>query len=65
MTTIDRLLAGDLGRLAEVVILSARTEARDKIRGLQEGALHFLTKPFAVKGVLETIDTVLSEDAED
>jgi DNA-binding response OmpR family regulator len=48
-----------------VVILSARVEARDKIRGLQEGAVHYLTKPFAVKSVLETIEKVLADQAEE
>ena len=47
-----------------VVILSARTETRDKIRGLQEGAVDYLTKPFAVRNVLETIDGVLTDHDE-
>jgi two-component system phosphate regulon response regulator PhoB len=43
-----------------VVILSARVEARDKIRGLQEGAVDYVTKPFSVKGILESIDLILN-----
>lgn len=42
-----------------VVILSARVEPRDKIRGLQEGAVDYITKPFSVKGVLESINLIL------
>ncbi|HVS02588.1 MAG TPA: response regulator [Thermoanaerobaculia bacterium] len=42
-----------------VVILSARVEPRDKIRGLQEGAVDYVTKPFSVKRVLGTIDAIL------
>jgi CheY-like chemotaxis protein len=35
-----------------VVILSARAEPKDKIRGLQEGAIDYVTKPFAVRDLL-------------
>ena len=42
-----------------VVILSARVEPRDKIRGLQEGAVDYITKPFSVRDMLETIEAVL------
>jgi DNA-binding response OmpR family regulator len=35
-----------------VVILSARAEPKDKIRGLQEGAIDYVTKPFAVRELL-------------
>jgi two-component system phosphate regulon response regulator PhoB len=42
-----------------VVILSARVEPRDKIRGLQEGAVDYVTKPFSVRELLATIDAVL------
>ena len=42
-----------------VVMLSARTEPRDRIRGLQEGAVDYVTKPFSVRELLATIDAVL------
>lgn len=42
-----------------VVILSARVEPRDKIRGLQEGAVDYLVKPFSVREVLERIEVIL------
>jgi DNA-binding response OmpR family regulator len=42
-----------------VVMLSARVEPRDKIRGLQEGAVDYITKPFSVRDMLATIDAVL------
>jgi CheY-like chemotaxis protein len=47
-----------------VVILSARVEARDKIRGLQEGAVDYVTKPFAVRELLEKIEAALGAPAE-
>jgi DNA-binding response OmpR family regulator len=42
-----------------VVILSARVEPRDKIRGLQEGAVDYLIKPFSGKEVMERIEVIL------
>ncbi len=42
-----------------VVMLSARSEPRDKIRGLQEGAVDYVTKPFSVRELVATIDAVL------
>jgi DNA-binding response OmpR family regulator len=42
-----------------VVIVSARAEPKDKIRGLQEGAVDYVTKPFAVRELLAKIDALL------
>lgn len=42
-----------------VIILSARTETHDKIRGLQEGAADYITKPFSVKELIERVGRVL------
>ena len=42
-----------------VVIVSARAEMRDKIRGLQEGAVDYLTKPFKMGEVVERIAVLL------
>jgi DNA-binding response OmpR family regulator len=46
-------------RQIPVVMLSARVEPRDKIRGLQEGAVDYITKPFSVREMLATIEAVL------
>jgi CheY-like chemotaxis protein len=55
----------DRTRSIPVVILSARSEPRDKIRGLQEGAVDYVTKPFTVSDILRTVATVLGLPAED
>jgi DNA-binding response OmpR family regulator len=47
-----------------VVILSARVEPKDKIRGLQEGAIDYVTKPFAVRDILAKIAAALGGPAE-
>ncbi len=48
-----------------VVMVSARMEPRDKIRGLQEGAVDYITKPFAVKDLLDTVAGVLGSRGEE
>ncbi|MCL4839342.1 MAG: response regulator [Thermoanaerobaculia bacterium] len=48
-------------RRVPVVILSARAEPRDKIRGLQEGAVDYLTKPFAIDEVVARLESILGE----
>ena len=45
-----------------VVVLSARTEPKDKIRALQEGAVDYITKPFSLTDSLEKIDAILNPD---
>ena len=47
-----------------VVILSARVEPRDKIRGLQEGAIDYVTKPFAMRDLIAKIAAVLGDAPE-
>ena len=42
-----------------VVMLSARVEPKDRIRGLQEGAVDYVTKPFSVRELVDTIEAVL------
>jgi len=44
-----------------VVILSARAEPRDRIRGLQEGAVDYLAKPVAIEEVVARIESILGE----
>jgi DNA-binding response OmpR family regulator len=46
------------------VILSARVEPKDKIRGLQEGAVDYVTKPFAVREILEKVSFILDSLAQ-
>ena len=47
-----------------VVILSARSEPRDKIRALQEGAVDYIIKPFSVVESLEKIHAILGDGQE-
>lgn len=49
----------DRTRAIPVVIVSARVEPKDKIRGLQEGAIDYVTKPFAVRDIVQKIEAAL------
>jgi CheY-like chemotaxis protein len=51
-------------RTIPVVIVSARVEPRDKIRGLQEGAVDYITKPFSVRDVAESLQVLLTANGE-
>jgi DNA-binding response OmpR family regulator len=42
-----------------VAMLSARTEAKDRVQGLQEGAIDYICKPFALPELLEKIEGIL------
>ena len=46
-----------------VVMLSGRAEPRDKIRGLQEGAVDYIAKPFAINEVVHALEAVLASQA--
>ena len=45
-----------------VIMVSARMEPRDKIRGLQEGAVDYVTKPFSIQDLLGTVAAVMARE---
>ncbi len=47
-----------------VVILSARSHPRDRIRALQEGAQDYLSKPFSIQDLLDTIGGLVEKPDE-
>jgi len=44
-----------------VAMLSARTEARDRVQGLQEGAADYICKPFSLQELLGKIEAVFAQ----
>jgi DNA-binding response OmpR family regulator len=46
-----------------VAMLSARTEAKDRVQGLQEGAIDYICKPFSLQDLLGKIETIFGEVA--
>lgn len=47
-----------------VAMLSARTEAKDRVQGLQEGAIDYICKPFSLQELLGKIETIFSQMGE-
>jgi DNA-binding response OmpR family regulator len=45
-------------RRIPVAMLSARTEAKDRVQGLQEGAIDYICKPFSLTELLGKIDAI-------
>ena len=46
-----------------VAMLSARTEAKDREQGLQEGAIDYICKPFSLQELLGKIETIFGQPA--
>jgi len=44
-----------------VAMLSARTEAKDRVQGLQEGAIDYICKPFSLQDLLVKIETIFGQ----
>ncbi len=42
-----------------VAMFSVRSEIRDKVHGLQEGALDYITKPFSVEDLTSRVAALL------
>ena len=55
----------DRGCLAPVLILTARGEEEDKVRGLRLGAEDYVTKPFGLLELLARIDVLLRRNRQD
>ena len=62
-----RVLSGlrDLGDDVPVLILTARTEERDKVRGFREGADDYVTKPFGLLELIGRVHALLRRAAPD
>jgi DNA-binding response OmpR family regulator len=44
-----------------VAMLSARTEAKDRVQGLQEGAIDYICKPFSLQELLGKIEAAFEQ----
>ena len=47
-----------------VAMLSARTEARDRVQGLQEGAVDYICKPFSLQELVGKIEAIFGQVGE-
>jgi len=55
--TCNRLKSDPETRDAAVIFLSSLDETKDKVRGLREGAVDFITKPFQAEEVVARVNT--------
>ena len=44
-----------------VAMISARTDAKDRVMGLQEGALDYICKPFSLEDLLSKVDGIFTQ----
>ena len=55
-----RILKADEGTAQiPVAMFSVRGEVRDKVHGLQDGAIDYITKPFGVDELIQRVATIL------
>jgi DNA-binding response OmpR family regulator len=45
-----------------VAMVSARTDPKDRVQGLQEGAVDYICKPFALEDLLAKVDAIFSRE---
>jgi DNA-binding response OmpR family regulator len=48
-------------RRIPVAMLSARTEAKDRVQGLQEGAIDYICKPFSLTELIGKIEAIFAQ----
>lgn len=62
---LQAIKADDELRSIPVVMLTAKVQDQDQIRGWSEGAADYITKPFSPLALSQVLQDVLATDAED
>ncbi len=58
---LRRLKTGDISKLSNVIMLTARTGERDVLTALEMGAIDHITKPFSVPVLMHKVRTALKQ----
>ena len=61
--TLRMIRADDQLARVPVVLFSVKGEMQDKVQGLQEGAVEYITKPFIVDDLLARVRAVLEAES--
>jgi diguanylate cyclase (GGDEF)-like protein len=61
LEVLRRLKASDIGKLSNVIMLTARTGERDVLTALEMGATDHITKPFSVPVLMHKVRTALRQ----
>ena len=55
----DKISSMEMFRAVPFIFLTAKTRPEDKILGLSKGAVHYISKPFDIKEVINIIESLL------
>jgi diguanylate cyclase (GGDEF)-like protein len=61
LEVLRRLKAGDISKLSNIIMLTARTGERDVLTALEMGATDHITKPFSVPVLMHKVRTALKQ----
>jgi DNA-binding response OmpR family regulator len=59
--TLRILKVDETTRAIPVAMFSIKLELRDKVQGLKQGALDYITKPFSYDGILERVRRIFEK----
>ncbi|HEU5179933.1 MAG TPA: response regulator [Candidatus Polarisedimenticolia bacterium] len=59
--TLRILKVDEMTRAIPVAMFSIKLELRDKVQGLKQGALDYITKPFSYDGILERVRRIFEK----
>ncbi len=63
--TLRLLRADETGDSLRVAMFSVRSEVGDKVAGLKDGAIDYITKPFGVDDLVRRVSRILDAGADD
>ena len=65
LSVLADLAADDRTRHTPVILLTAKTQAEDRLAGWRAGCTEYMTKPFSPVGLADTVDRVVGMSADE